>query len=96
MQNGEHAAAELVELGDRVLVGTAPADDGASGQEVEFEVVGIVEDPDDAEQYAVCYNEGADEFIVTDPAGQLIADGALAQNVLDDFLAQADEPDEGG
>ena len=95
MQNGKHAEAERVELGDRVVVGTAAGGpEAAGGQELEFEVVGIVEDADDAECYAVCYNEKADEFIVTDAGGQLLTGDDLAQNVLNDFLAQAGEPDE--
>ena len=55
----------------------------------EFEVVGIVEDAQSAAQYAVCYSERADQFIVTSETGDLLDDDDLAQEILGDFLDQA-------
>jgi hypothetical protein len=60
------------------------------GQSLEFEVVGLVEDDQD-NAYAVCYSEAADEFVVTDAAGTLLADDDLAQEILDDFFVLAEE-----
>ncbi len=60
------------------------------GQSLEFEVVGLVED-DENNAYAVCYSEGADEFVVTDAAGTLLDDDELAQEILDDFFVLAEE-----
>jgi uncharacterized protein YrzB (UPF0473 family) len=60
-----------------------------------FEVVGILEDPEDGSSYAVLRHEspdeGEDEFIVTDLDGNLLQDDELAQEILDDFLAFAHE-----
>lgn len=71
------------------------------GAELPFEVVGILEDPDDGKSYAVLMHEPADEgeseFIVTDLEGNLIEDEELAQEILDEFLVFAEEAgDEGG
>ncbi|MDE2481351.1 MAG: hypothetical protein KGN02_04080 [bacterium] len=72
------------------------------GGELEFEVVGILEDPDDGTSYAVLMHEPQDEeaeseFIVTDLEGNMVQDDALAQEILDDFLAFAEEAgDESG
>ncbi|MBV8581071.1 MAG: hypothetical protein JO103_02315 [Candidatus Eremiobacteraeota bacterium] len=60
------------------------------GSELRFEVVGLVED-DEGNSYAVCYNEAADEFVVTDQFGDLLDDEDLAQEILDDFFVLADE-----
>ena len=60
------------------------------GKQLEFEVVGLVED-EDHNEYAVCYSEKADEFVVTDSAGTLLGDDGLAQEILDDFFVLADE-----
>ena len=60
------------------------------GQSLEFEVVGLVED-DENNAYAVCYSEGADEFVVTDNVGTLLDDDELAQEILDDFFVLAEE-----
>jgi hypothetical protein len=60
------------------------------GQSLDFEVVGLVED-DEGNAYAVCYCEGADEFVVTDDAGTLLDDDELAQEILDDFFVLAEE-----
>ncbi len=66
------------------------------GKSLEFEVVGLVED-DENNAYAVCYSEGADEFVVTDNVGTLLDDDELAQEILDDFFVLAEEgaPPEG-
>jgi hypothetical protein len=40
--------------------------------------------------------EGEEQFIVTDLAGNLLENDALAQEILDDFLTYVDEGDEGG
>jgi hypothetical protein len=60
------------------------------GKQLEFEVVGLVEDDED-NAYAVCYSEAADEFVVTDAVGTLLDDDELAQEILDDFFVLADE-----
>jgi hypothetical protein len=69
--------------------------DGAS---VEYEVVGILEDPEERVSYAVLRHEpeedGDESFIVTDLQGNLLDDEDLAQEILDDFLAFADEDGE--
>jgi hypothetical protein len=41
-------------------------------------------------------NEGEEQFIVTDLAGNLLENDALAQEILDDFLAYVHEGDEAG
>jgi len=73
---------------------TIETNDGSS---VRFEVVGILEDSENAASYAVLRHEGAreeeDEFIVTDVDGNLIDNEVLAQAILDDFLAFAEEDD---
>lgn len=73
------------------------------GTELPFEVVGILEDPDDGTTYAVLMREtpgedGTDgDFIVTDLDGNLLDDEELAQEIVDDFLVFADEAgDDGG
>ena len=60
------------------------------GTELRFEVVGLVED-DEGNAYAVCYNDEADEFVVTDQFGELLDDEDLAQEILDDFFVLAEE-----
>ncbi|HTW83404.1 MAG TPA: hypothetical protein VMD91_04940 [Candidatus Sulfotelmatobacter sp.] len=60
------------------------------GNELHFEVVGLVEDEEN-NAYAVCYNEAGDEFIVTDKFGELLDDEELAQEILDDFFVLAEE-----
>lgn len=60
------------------------------GTELQFEVVGLVED-DESNAFAVCYNEDADEFVVTDANGKLLEDSELAQEILDDFFVLAEE-----
>lgn len=71
------------------------------GAELPFEVVGILEDPDDGTSYAVlmheAHEESEGEFIVTDLEGNLIEDEELAQEILDEFLVFAEEAgDDGG
>jgi hypothetical protein len=91
--NGEserpHAPLELSEL---LHIQT---NDGAS---LQFEVVGILEDPEANASYAVLWHESTDEgegqFIVTDLAGKFLEDETLAQHVLDDFLAFAEDEDD--
>ena len=69
--------------------------DGAS---MPFEVVGILEDPQESVCYAVLRHEPDDateeSFIVTDLQGNLLNDEGLAQEILDDFLAFADDDEE--
>lgn len=59
-----------------------------------FEVVGILEDTESGDSYAVLVHEpageGEAEFIVTDLRGNLLENEALAQEVLEDFLAYAE------
>ncbi len=68
------------------------------GAELPFEVVGILEDPDDGASYAVLmhepHDEGEGEFIVTDLEGNLVEDETLAQEILDEFLVFAEEAGE--
>lgn len=67
------------------------------GGSLPFEVVGILEDPEAGLSYAVLHRDAGgdeDEFIVTDETGNLLEDDALAQEILDDFLAYADEDDD--
>jgi hypothetical protein len=76
---------------------TIEMDDGTS---LPFEVVGILEDPEDGVSYAVLRHEASDgeedQFIVTDLEGTLLQDEPLAQEILDDFLAFAEEDGERG
>jgi hypothetical protein len=65
-----------------------------------FKVVGILEDEEDGASYAVLVHEpdpdGEGEFIVTDLDGNLLENGGLAQEILDDFLTIAQEGEDGG
>ncbi len=79
-----NAATAPVELRDVLVIETM------DGKSLDFEVVGLVEDLED-NAYAVCYCEKADEFVVTDPMGNLLSDDDLAQAVLDDFFVLARE-----
>lgn len=92
-ENGHDKRATRIELQDRIVVETRPesATQDAPAEEYEFEVVGIVEDAESTAQYAVCYSERADEFIVTNEVGELLDDDTLAQEILGDFLDQAAE-----
>jgi hypothetical protein len=87
--NGEsgmpHAPLELQEA---LLIET---EDGSSRR---FEVVGILEDPQEQISYAVLVHEpaeGEEQFIVTDLAGNLLEDDKLAQ----EDGAAGDEEDDG-
>lgn len=93
--NGEAKSGPL-ELSEVLYIETK------DGGELPFEVVGILEDPDDGASYAVLMHEPKDEeaeseFIVTDLDGNLLEDDELAQEILDEFLVFAEEAgDEGG
>jgi uncharacterized protein YrzB (UPF0473 family) len=93
--NGEAKSGPL-ELSEVLYIETK------DGGELPFEVVGILEDPDDGTSYAVLMHEPKDEeaeseFIVTDLEGNLLDDDELAQEILDEFLVFAEEAgDEGG
>jgi hypothetical protein len=86
--NGRPHPATSVEICDTIVIGRGPAATAPSDEQ-EFEVVGIVEDPTSSLRHAVCYCEASDAFIVTDDAGALIEDDALAQEILEDFLEHA-------
>jgi hypothetical protein len=81
-----------LELSDVLNIET---NDGVS---LPFEVVGILEDRESSTSYAVLRHESADEheesFIVTDLQGTLLDDEQLAQGILDDFLAFADDDED--
>jgi uncharacterized protein YrzB (UPF0473 family) len=87
--NGETSERGPLELREVLHVETK------DGKELAFEVVGVLEDPDDGTSYAVLLHEGKDgedeEFIVTDMEGNLLDDDDLAQEVLDEFLLFAEE-----
>ena len=61
------------------------------GKRHEYEVVSLVSDPDTDTIYGVAYSEAADNFIVTDETGNLIADQALADEIIRDFETFAEE-----
>ena len=90
--NGESKSGPL-ELSEVLYIETK------DGGELPFEVVGILEDPDDGTSYAVLMHEPQDgdaesEFIVTDLEGNLLEDETLAQEILDEFLVFAEEAGE--
>lgn len=92
--NGEATSGPL-ELSEILMIETK------DGGELPFEVVGILEDPDDGTSYAVLMHEPKDEeaeseFIVTDLEGNLLEDDALAQEILDEFLVFAEEAGDEG
>ena len=92
--NGEQSSGPL-ELSEVLYIQTK------DGAEMPFEVVGILEDPEDGTSYAVLmhepHEEGEGEFIVTDLQGNLVDDEELAQEILDEFLVFAEEAgDDGG
>ncbi len=68
-----------------------------AGSALAFEVVGILEDPDDGAKYAVLRHESTgrdeDDFIVTDLDGKLLEENRLAQEILDEFLAVCESDD---
>src|SRR5215469_9821935 len=79
-----------LELSDTLTIETN------EGAVLPFEVVGILADSEGGISYAVLHHqeEDEDEFIVTDLDGNLIEDDALAQQILEDFLAFADDDEE--
>jgi hypothetical protein len=74
-----------LELQDVLVIKTTDGD-----RELEFEVVGLVED-DEHNSFAVLYCQPDDEFVVTDAEGNLLEDEELAQEILDDFFVLAEE-----
>src|SRR5579875_416589 len=60
------------------------------GREMEFEVVGLVED-EDKTAYGFAYSEEEDEFVATTASGTIVQDDVLAQEILDDCCALAEE-----
>jgi hypothetical protein len=88
--NGEKAHGPL-ELSDVLRIETS------DGETLSFEVVGLLEDPAEGRTYAVLRNDAADgdedEFIVTDVEGNLLEDAELAHEILDEFLAAAQDDD---
>ena len=88
--NGRPARPDRVEIADTIVVERRSVEVamGASDEQ-EYEVVGIVEESESAQRYAICYCEAEDEFIVTDDGGTLLRDEELAQEILDDFLEHA-------
>jgi len=92
--NGETKSGPL-ELSEILFIETK------DGGELPFEVVGILEDPEDGASYAVLMHEpkdeeGESEFIVTDLDGNLLEDDELAQEILDEFLVFAEEAGDEG
>lgn len=94
--NGEAPSGPL-ELSEILYIETK------DGQQLPFEVVGILEDPESQISYAVlvheAHPEGGEpdedgEFIVTDLEGNVIQDQALAEEILDEFLLFAEEAGE--
>ncbi|MBV9148535.1 MAG: hypothetical protein JO024_01615 [Candidatus Eremiobacteraeota bacterium] len=83
-RNGESSQSTPLELRDVLVIKTSDQ------KQHEYEVVGLVED-EEQKTYAVCYCEAEDEFAVTDALGTLITDENLAQEILDDFQAFAEE-----
>jgi hypothetical protein len=84
--DGESGQAQRdLELKDVLVIKTTGED-----KELEFEVVGLVED-EEHNAFAVLYCETQDEFVVTDAQGNLLKDEALAQEILDDFFVLAEE-----
>ena len=91
-ENGQ-GSGEPLELGETLYIETK------DGAEIAYEVVGILEDPDDGKSYAVLLHEPHDdeegEFIVTDLEGNLVEDEELANEILTDFLEFAEAAGEG-
>jgi uncharacterized protein YrzB (UPF0473 family) len=96
--NGE-TPKEALDLSDVLCIQTK------EGEELQFTVVGILQDADDGTSYAVLTPQTSDEndsedetqAIVTDLHGNLIEDDELAQEILEDFLEIVEESqDENG
>ncbi|HEY3674532.1 MAG TPA: hypothetical protein VGK84_00940 [Candidatus Tumulicola sp.] len=95
--NGE-TTKEPLDLNDVLCIQTK------EGEELQFTVVGILQDADDGSSYAVLTpqapgeaEEDETQAIVTDLHGNLIEDDELAQEILEDFLEIVEESqDENG
>lgn len=91
--NGESQMPQApLELQERLYIETT------EGESLAFEVVGILEDPEEGASYAVLLHEpeaGEQQFIVTDLAGNLLDDDEVAQEILDEFLTHAREEENG-
>lgn len=96
MRNGSQHTATRVELGDTIVVAARLGEQSdAKTRELEFDVVALIGEDESEAQYAVCYCESADEFMVIDMHGRLLADEALAQEVLNGFLEHMDDAQAG-
>jgi len=97
VRNGSHHTASRVELGDTIVVAaTLPSAEQPQPRELEFEVVGIVGDEEGVALFAICHCASVDEFMVADANGAVLADEALAQEILNEFLEHAAGDDEQG
>ena len=96
VHNGSHHTASRVELGDTIVVAASLQSAQSQPSELEFEVVGIVGDEQGVALYAICYCTSADEFMVADASGAVLADEALAQEILNEFLEHAASDDAQG
>lgn len=88
LNGGSEKPRAPLELSDVLSIET---NDGSS---LAFEVVGIVEDPEDGGTYAVLCHQSSEadgDFIVTDLTGELLEEDRLAQAILDEFLTFAQE-----
>jgi hypothetical protein len=83
-----------LELGEKLFIQVPGA------EQTEYEVVGILDDADGGDAYAVLVHEGTasdgsdeteDVYIVTDLQGKLIETDELAQEILDDFMVFSEE-----
>lgn len=96
VRNGSHHTASRVELGDTIVVAASLPSAQTQPRELEFEVVGIVGDEDGVPLFAICYCASEDEFMVADANGAVLADEALAQELLNEFLEHAAADDAQG
>jgi hypothetical protein len=96
VRNGSQHTATRVELGDTIVVAARIGEQpDAPMRELEFDVVALIGEDENEAQYAVCYCEAVDEFMVIDMFGRLLADEQLAQEVLNGFLEHADDEHSG-
>jgi hypothetical protein len=95
-ETGSHHTATRVELGDTIVVAASLPSAPSQPRELEFEVVGIVGDEEGVALFAICYCNSADEFMVADASGSVLADEALAQELLNEFLEHAAADDAQG
>lgn len=96
VHNGSHHTASRVELGDTIVVTASLSAAQPQPRELEFEVVGIVGDEEGVALFAICYCTSVDEFMVADASGAVLADEALAQEILNEFLEHAAADDAQG